>query len=186
MELEINIDDLLNKRKVESDRIEFKTGWNPDDIYQSICAFANDYNNEGGGYIVVGVEEKDGIAVRPVIGIPENRLDKIQREMIGYNNLISPVYFPKVIVDKVDEKWVIVIVVRTGEQRPYKVPEFITRKNDKKYYYYIRYLTNSVKVNNEQERELISMSDHTPFDCRANHKSTFDDISPVLLEDHLR
>lgn len=30
------------------------------------------------------------------------------------------------------------------------------------------------------------MSDQTPFDCRANHKASFDDISPVLLEDHLR
>ena len=86
MELEINIEDLLSKRKIESDRIEFKAGWNPDDIYRSICAFANDYNNEGGGYIVVGVEEKDGIAVRPVKGIPENMLDKIQKEMLGYNN----------------------------------------------------------------------------------------------------
>jgi ATP-dependent DNA helicase RecG len=31
-----------------------------------------------------------------------------------------------------------------------------------------------------------SMTDQIPFDCRANHKATFDDISPVLLEDHLR
>ena len=30
------------------------------------------------------------------------------------------------------------------------------------------------------------MSDQTPFDCRANHKAAFEDISPVLLEDHLR
>lgn len=44
----------------------------------------------------------------------------------------------------------------------------------------------SVKANSEQERELINMSDQTPFDCRANHKATFEDISPVLLEDHLR
>ncbi len=58
MELEISVEDLLNKRKIESDRIEFKAGWNPDDIYHSVCAFANDYNNDGGGYIVVGVEEK--------------------------------------------------------------------------------------------------------------------------------
>ena len=56
MELEMDVEDLLNKRKLESDRIEFKTGWNPDDIYHSVCAFANDYNNDGGGYIVVGVE----------------------------------------------------------------------------------------------------------------------------------
>jgi len=33
---------------------------------------------------------------------------------------------------------------------------------------------------------LINMSDQTPYDCRANHKAVFDDISPVLLEDHLR
>lgn len=32
MELEMDVEDLLNKRKLESDRIEFKTGWNPDDI----------------------------------------------------------------------------------------------------------------------------------------------------------
>ena len=47
MELEMDVEDLLNKRKLESDRIEFKTGWNPDDIYHSVCAFANDYNNDG-------------------------------------------------------------------------------------------------------------------------------------------
>ena len=46
MELELDVEDLLNKRKIESDRIEFKTGWNPDDIYHSVCAFANDYNND--------------------------------------------------------------------------------------------------------------------------------------------
>ena len=42
MELEMDVEDLLNKRKLESDRIEFKMGWNPDDIYHSVCAFAND------------------------------------------------------------------------------------------------------------------------------------------------
>ena len=186
MELEISVEDLLNKRKIESDRIEFKAGWNPDDIYHSVCAFANDYNNDGGGYIVVGVEEKNGIAVRPVKGILEYMLDEIQKEMLSYNNMISPPYFPKVIPLEVDGKWILVIVARTGQQRPYKSPEHVTGKKDKKYNYYIRYLTSSVKANAEQERELINMSDQTPYDCRANHKAIFDDISPVLLEDHLR
>lgn len=58
MELELSIEDLLNKRRVESDRIEFKASWNPDDIYHSICAFANDFDNVGGGYVLIGVEEK--------------------------------------------------------------------------------------------------------------------------------
>lgn len=52
MTLHVNIEDILNKRKVESDRIEFKLGWNPVDVYHSICAFANDIDNLGGGYII--------------------------------------------------------------------------------------------------------------------------------------
>ena len=79
MELEMGIEDLLNKRKLESDRIEFKAGWNPDEIYHSVCAFANDYNNDGGGYIVVGVEEENGIAKRPVKGFHSERYAGLQQ-----------------------------------------------------------------------------------------------------------
>ena len=131
MELEISVEDLLNKRKIESDRIEFKAGWNPDDIYHSVCAFANDYNNDGGGYIVVGVEEKNGVAVRPVKGISEYMLDEIQKEMLSYNNMISPPYFPKVIPLEVDGKWILVIVARTGQQRHYeKLKEYLSKLNE--------------------------------------------------------
>ena len=84
MELEMDVEDLLNKRKLESDRIEFKAGWNPDDIYHSVCAFANDYNNDGGGYIVVGVEEENGVAKRPVsiIDTSNMSIDSVAKEII--------------------------------------------------------------------------------------------------------
>lgn len=90
MALPINIEDLLNKNKVESDRIEFKKGWNPISIYHSICAFANDIDNIGGGYILVGVEEENGLAKRPVCGLSDESLDKIQREILQYNQLMEP------------------------------------------------------------------------------------------------
>ncbi|WP_412098487.1 helix-turn-helix domain-containing protein [Enterobacter sp.] len=63
--LPINISDLLSKRTVESERIEYKSGWNPESILHSICAFANDFHNLGGGYIVIGVEENNGQPVLP-------------------------------------------------------------------------------------------------------------------------
>ena len=53
MALPVNIEDLLNKRKVEGNRIEFKKGWNPISTYHTICAFANDIDNIGGGYILM-------------------------------------------------------------------------------------------------------------------------------------
>lgn len=68
------------------------------------------------------------MAVRPVKGVPEDMLDKIQKEMLGYNNIISPPYFPKVIISEVDNRWILVIVARTGQQRPYKSPEYVTGK----------------------------------------------------------
>ena len=72
MALAINIEDLLNKQKIESNRIEFKKGWNPASIYHSVCAFANDFDDLGGGYILVGVDSDDdtGMAIRPVEGVP--------------------------------------------------------------------------------------------------------------------
>lgn len=56
MALPINIEDLLRQRKIESNRIEFKNGWNPDRIYRTICAFANDFDNIGGVYIPVATD----------------------------------------------------------------------------------------------------------------------------------
>jgi len=53
MALPINVEDLLMQRKVESNRIEFKKGWNPDSIYRSICAFANDFDNIGGAIFLL-------------------------------------------------------------------------------------------------------------------------------------
>ncbi|MGN0221105.1 MAG: helix-turn-helix domain-containing protein [Prevotella sp.] len=80
MALPINIEDLLNKRKVEGNRIEFKKGWNPVDIYHSICAFANDFDNLGGGYVLVGVEENEyGIAKREVLPLHTDRCCNVSR-----------------------------------------------------------------------------------------------------------
>ena len=56
--LPINIDHLLRQRTIEGERIEYKAGWNPKSVLHTICAFANDFHNLGGGYVVLGVEEK--------------------------------------------------------------------------------------------------------------------------------
>ena len=65
MALPINIDQLINGQTVEWERIEFKEGWNDLNIMQTICAFANDFSNLGGGYVIVGITEKNGRPVLP-------------------------------------------------------------------------------------------------------------------------
>ena len=119
MAFPLNIEDLLNKRKVESNRIEFKKGWNPSDIYQTICAFANDFENIGGGYILVGVEQDEtGIAKRPVKGVSLDEIDKIQKEMVGYDAKIKPSYVTRVEVAEVDNKHILAIWAPARNNRP--------------------------------------------------------------------
>lgn len=56
MALPINIENLLTSSVIESERIEYKRGWNPEVVLRTICAFANDIHNSGGGYIIVGAQ----------------------------------------------------------------------------------------------------------------------------------
>jgi len=184
MELHFNIEKFLSKRLIEGDRLEFKRGWNPNSIYRSICAFANDFDNIGGGYILIGVEEENGIAKRPVFGLNIEELDKIQREMIGFNNFIKPFYAPKLYIEEVDGKHIIILWVPGGSSRPYEAPENITAK-EKRYYYYIRRYSNTVNPSKEEREELISLSNQIPFDDRANTTSTLNDISMLLIREHL-
>lgn len=185
MPFPINISNLLKGRIIEHDRIEFKEGWNPDAIYRSICAFANDIENIGGGYIIIGVEDENGMAKFPVKGLCAGQLDAIQRQMLGFNNLIKPVYSPKLSIEEVDGKHIIVLWIPGGANRPYEVPEQITSK-DKRYFYYIRKYSNSAKANQKEQQELISLANQIPFDDRANTSATLDDISSILIRDHLR
>lgn len=187
MALAININDLLNKQKIESNRIEFKKGWNPASIYHSVCAFANDFDDIGGGYIVVGVDTDDatGVAIRPVEGIPTEKIDGILQEMVGYNNRLSPYYMPRTSVEEVDGKSVLVIWCPAGINRPYSVPENVTAKSMSKEYFYIRSGTSSIIAKGEVLDELREMASRVPFDERGNPDIRLEDISTLLLREYL-
>jgi ATP-dependent DNA helicase RecG len=92
--LPINLNDLLYQRTVEGERIEYKEGWNPDPIIRTLCAFANDFENLGGGYLIIGLKEAEGKPVLPPVGVPDNQLNKIQRELLQYCKQIQPQYSP--------------------------------------------------------------------------------------------
>ena len=187
MALAINIDDLLNKQRIESNRIEFKKGWNPVSIYHSVCAFANDFDDLGGGYIVVGVDtdDKTGVAIRPVEGIPIEEIDNILQDMVGYNNKIAPYYMPRTSTEEVDGKTVLVIWCPAGINRPYSVPENVTAKNGSKEYFYIRSGTSSIIAKGEVLDELRELASRVPFDERGNPDIRLEDISALLLREYL-
>src|SRR5581483_6464715 len=118
--------DLLGGRKIESDRLEFKEGWNPAAIFRTVCAFANDFHNYGGGYILVGVGQSNGLPVFPPVGVPDNQIDRIQRELLQYGNLIRPPYFPLLGIEEREGRNILVLWCPGGQNRPYKVPKDVT------------------------------------------------------------
>ena len=62
----INVNDLLYLQGVEKQRVEFKRAWHGKreggtywQVVHTICAYANDFFNDNGGYIIIGVDEKE-------------------------------------------------------------------------------------------------------------------------------
>lgn len=184
MSILINIEDLLSGEIVEGARLELKAGWNPTSIMRSVCAFANDFENEGSGYIVVGVEEVDGKPVRPVIGFNEQTFEKVQRELISLCRLIQPNYNPRISLETIDGKKVLVIWVPAGSNRPYKVPDDVLAKQ-KVFNHRIRQYSSSVIPNKEQELELIQLTAQVPFDDQVNTQASIQDLNYSLMREHL-
>ena len=185
MALPINIEDLLNKRRIESNRIEFKADWNPDKIYHTICAFATDLENIGGGYILVGVEEENGIAKRPVKGLAENEIDRIMKAMVGYDAKISPTYLTKVSPEEVDGKTILAIWAPAGVNRPYSVTESVVAKKSVPKFY-IRSKSSTIEAKGEILDEVRELANRIPFDERGNASARVEDISSVLVYEHLK
>ncbi len=183
--LPINLENLLRQRQVEGERIEYKAGWNPDAILRTLCAFANDFENLGGGYVVIGQDcDEAGVPVFPPVGLREEDLDRIQRELLAHCNLIQPPYFPLLSVERWEGLTLLVLWAPGGQNRPYKVPKSVTAKH-KEYRYFIRRYSSTVEAKGEVEQELISLTAKVPYDDRFSHEATLADLSPRLMEDFL-
>ncbi|MDR3266715.1 MAG: putative DNA binding domain-containing protein [Tannerella sp.] len=184
MSFPLNIKQLISGKAVEWDRLEFKKGWNPEEIIHSVCAFANDINNWGGGYIVVGIAEEDGLPVLPPIGLAQGSLDAIQKELLNLCHQIDP--YPQIISEPViyQDKYVYIIWVPGGNERPYKAPITLGKNMQKRYF--IRHGSVSKTANMVEERQLHSLSRNIPFDDRLNFEADLSDLSPLLIKTFLK
>lgn len=185
--LPLNLDDLLRHRTVEIDRIEYKAGWNPDPIVRTLCAFANDFENLDGGYIVIGqdCDKATGQPVFPPVGVPDDQLDKIQKELLQYCHLIQPSYFPHLSVETFEGKKLVVLWAPGGQNRPYKAPEAVTSK-EKKPHYYIRRFNSTIVAKGADEQELLRLTAKVPFDDRMCHKADLENLRLPLIQTFLK
>ena len=171
---------------MECARIEYKEGWNPEKVLHTLCAFANDIDNWGGGYVILGVAEKDGKPVFPVKGLQPNSIDKIQKELLGICHLIEPLYLPVVEPVEYQGKMLLVIWAPGGDERPYACPDRILKKGKSPKSYYIRKMASTVKASRAAMKELFELSGDVPFDDRPNMQAAVTDLKVNLMADYLR
>ncbi|SET06084.1 RNA-binding domain-containing protein [Thorsellia anophelis] len=184
--LPININDLLSAKTVENERLEFKEGWNPESIIHTICAFANDFHNLGGGYIIIGISENQGQAVLPPIGIPLEKIDTIKKELLNLgNSAISPTYHPLTAVYEIENRHVLVIWAPGGGTRPYKAKTSLSKKLSD-WDYYIRLHSSTVKAKGDYNKELLSLTATIPFDDRFCQNVPLEELSIDLMINFLK
>ena len=184
--LPINLDHLLRQRTVEGERIEYKARWNPKGVFHAICAFANDFHNLGGGYVVLGVEEKNGRPVLPPIGIGSEKINAIQNELLELgHSAIRPHYHPLTATYSVEGRTILVLWAPGGETRPYKARVSLA-KGRSDWGYFIRKHSSTVRARDADERELLSLAATVPFDDRYRQTASIKDLSSRLVHTFLR
>lgn len=184
--LPIDIDLLLSgDSSVEWERIEFKQGWNPEAVIHTLCAFANDFNNLDGGYIFIGIGEKDGKPIFPPKGLTQEEIDKIQKELFNFgNSKINPPYHPLAYPLQIQGKNVLLIRASGGENRPYRAIDSLA-KDDKQRNYYIRLLASTTIARGNYLNELMALAQSVPFDDRYNQQATLEDLEMSLIDEYL-
>ena len=185
MKLPININDLLTARTVEWERLEFKASWNPKAVLHTMCAFANDFHNLGGGYIIIGVDEDNGRPILPPAGLPVRQLDAIQKEIVELGYRIVPYYHPIIAPCEVNGRHILVLWAMGGQTRPYKAPVSLA-KGEREFAYYIRKGSVTVRARHQDETELMYLAATVPFDDRMNHNATLEDLNLGLIRAYLK
>lgn len=183
MAIPATLETILNNDIVEGVRVECKTGWNPEPIMHTICAFANDIDSFYGGYILIGISDNG-----EVVGFPRSEFDRYQKELLSYcKKCLEPNYVPVVDLMKYQDKDVFVIWCPTGEDRPYRCRKDVYASgSEAKYVTYIRKGSLTIEANHEDERELHALSSREPFDDRVNYHYRIEDIDKSIVEDYLR
>ena len=185
--LPINLDDLLHCRGVESERVEFKASWDDrttgPQVLRTICAFANDYHNLNGGYVVIGVEERDGRAALPPSGLSAEEVEAAQKWIRGNCNRLDPPYPPILSPETVDGRLVLVIWAPASEMRPHRAPA-----PDGPGRYWVRLGAETVDAERRGDmlRGLIQQTARVPWDDRRAADAEVEDLREAKVREFLR
>ena len=186
--LPVNLDALLHCRGVESERVEFKASWDPHatgpQVLRTICAFANDYHNLNGGYVVIGVGERDGRAVLPPAGLSAEEVEAAQQWIRGNCNRLDPHYPPILSPETVDGRLLLVVWAPASEMRPHRAPG--DGGGPGRYWVRVGSSTVDAEQRGDMLRGLIQQTARVPWDDRRALEAEVGDLREAKVREYLR
>lgn len=186
--LPVDIDGLLRHRGVESERVEFKASWDPKttgpQALKTICAFANDYHNLNGGYVVIGVAERDGRAALPPAGLSPADAAAAQKWIREQCNRIDPPYRPICSPETVESQHILVVWAPASDMRPHRAPG----GPDDSWHYWVRLGAETVDAERRGDllHGLMQQAARVPWDDRAAREARLEDMVEAKVREHLR
>ena len=182
--------DLKELSARESERVEWKENVaDIDNILKTITAFANDFSNLGGGYLVCGAKEgKDEHGFQKIFytGLDAGRFNEIQNKVLSLcREKIDPEVTP--LTDEIEvpsdksRRILVFIIPSTRYAHSYRA-----RGKDSSTYY-IRTGSNTIEARNGLLRELlINKKQLEPWDKRIDNRSSVEDIDLIVLREYLQ
>lgn len=185
--LPINLNALLHCRGVESERVEFNASWDTDTagvrVLRTICAFANDYYNLNGGYVVIGVAERDGRAVLPPRGLSANHVDEARKWIQGHCQRMEPPYRPIMSPETVSGRLILVVWAPASDMRPHRAPE--DDGSQGRYWARVGAQTIDAEERGDVQRGLTRRTARVPWDDRHALDARIEDLREIKVREYL-
>lgn len=181
--------DLAEIASRESERVEWKKNvadeW---EVVSTLSAFANDFSNLGGGYVVCGAAEgkdENGFQKVDIEGLTASRLKEVEGRVNSLcKSSVTPPIVP--IVDELatadPQKRVLIFIMPASN-----TIHAVRRAEHDSEKYFVRSGRNTIEARNGLLRELlIKKNAMEPWDRRYQKNVTLADIDFILFRDYLQ
>lgn len=184
MTFQIDLDQIARR---ESEQAEWKENVaDVDDIVATLCAFANDLQNLGGGYVICGAAEGEDPHGFPTLvrrGLTAGRLKEIENSTLARcRERVSPPLAPllqELEADESERRILAFIQPATGAAHTF-------RRNKEGAKHLVRVGRSTIEARNGLLRDLLVRKGALePWDRRPCHGATLSDIDLLALRDAL-
>ncbi len=159
----------------ESSSVEWKKAGDPEQIVKTLAAFANDYEEAGGGRVFCGVkelEQPDGRSTPSMAGISGGEAKRLRDKIFELSRkLVAPPIEPRFFSVTLDaDREVLVVWIDAGSELHFFRRTVVVRLGDK--------VTNATT---KQHSDLVLRKAHLDWLDQPCPGATLDDLSPVAL-----